>query len=78
MWESPSNTIPLTRDPDLDMALAEGAAVYLTRQGLDHEAIVRCLIDEFELHRMTAHTLAEFAKHDHGQRDFWFVSPRLG
>ncbi|MEX2278710.1 MAG: hypothetical protein WEA76_01335 [Acidimicrobiia bacterium] len=62
MFESPSTTIPLTRDPDLDMALAEGATVYLTRQGLDHEAIVRCLVEEFELDRATAVALADLAK----------------
>jgi hypothetical protein len=54
-----SATIPITRDLDLDMALAEGAALYLTRQGLAHEAIVRCLIEEFELDRVTAELLAE-------------------
>ena len=51
-------TIPITRDPDVDMALAEGAALYLTRQGLDHQAIVRCLIEEFELDQATAEALA--------------------
>jgi len=54
-------TIPITSDPDLDMALAEGAARYLTRQGLDHQAIVRCLVDEFELDRATAEALADLA-----------------
>jgi hypothetical protein len=43
------------------MALAEGAARYLTRQGLDHQAIVRCLVDEFELDRATAEALADLA-----------------
>ncbi|MEX2654945.1 MAG: hypothetical protein WD532_07955 [Acidimicrobiia bacterium] len=64
MFESPSTTIPVTRDPELDMALAEGATVYLTRQGLDHEAIVRCLVEEFEIDRAAAAALADLAKHD--------------
>ncbi len=54
-------TIPFTRDPDLDMALAEGAALYLTRQGLARQAIVRCLADEFELDRATAEMLTSLA-----------------
>ncbi len=57
-------TIPITRDPDLDMELAEGAALYLTRQGLAHQAIVRCLADEFELDRATAETLTDLVKVD--------------
>ena len=54
-----TTTIPLTRDPDLDMALAEGAAMYLNRKGLDHEAIVRCLVAEFDIERATAEALAD-------------------
>lgn len=55
----PTATIPVTRDPGLDMTLAEGAAMYLTRKGLGHEAIVRCLVEEFELDRSTAELLIE-------------------
>jgi hypothetical protein len=56
-----TETIPLTTDPDQDLALAEGAAMYLTRKGLDHEAIVRCLVDEFDLERATAEALADLS-----------------
>jgi hypothetical protein len=59
-----TSTIPNTIDPDLDMALAEGAALYLTRQGLDHRAIVGCLVDEFELDRATAELIAELVEPD--------------
>jgi hypothetical protein len=59
-----TSTIPDTMDPDLDMALAEGAALYLTRQGLDHRAIVGCLVDEFELDRATAELIAELVEPD--------------
>lgn len=58
---TPTATTTIPRDIDPDMALAEGAAQYLTRNGLDHQAIVRCLVEEFELDRATAEALADLA-----------------
>lgn len=55
-------TLPITRDPDLDRAFAEGAALYLRRQGLDHRAIVSCLVDEFDMDKATAAAIADLAK----------------
>ena len=40
-----------------DMAFAVRAALYLERQGLEHSAVVQCLIDEFDLDREAARTL---------------------
>ena len=48
-------------DPADELAFAERAAIYLERQGLDHLAVVRCLIDEFKLDRETAEAVAELA-----------------
>jgi len=53
------STIP--QDPARDMALAKGAARYLERQGLDHAAVVRLLIGEFDLDRETAIALVSTA-----------------
>jgi hypothetical protein len=47
--------------PDHDLAFACRAAVYLDRQGLDEEAIVRCLMDEFDLDKVTAEAVASLA-----------------
>ena len=54
-WSEP------TIDPAEEMAFAERAAVYLDSQGLDHRAVVRCLIEEFELDRETAEAVADLA-----------------
>ena len=62
MWEVPTITELMPRqDRAQDLALAEGAARYLGRQGLEREAVVQCLVDEFELDRETAESLAELA-----------------
>lgn len=55
---TPSRT-PADRSEDL--AFAERAAVYLDKQGLDHRAVVKCLIEEFELDRETAEAVASLA-----------------
>jgi hypothetical protein len=55
---SPSR-IPADRSEDL--AFAGRAALYLDRQGLDHRAVVKCLIEEFELDRETAEAVASLA-----------------
>jgi hypothetical protein len=55
---SPSRT-PADRSEDL--AFAGRAAVYLDKQGLDHRAVVKCLIEEFELDRETAEAVASLA-----------------
>ncbi len=44
-----------------ELAFAERAALYLEKQGLDHEAVVQCLIDELELDLATAEALADLA-----------------
>lgn len=44
-----------------DTAFAERVVVYLERKGLDLEAVIRCLMDEFELDRETATELATLA-----------------
>lgn len=59
------NTKPY-RVPDADqrvadLAFAGRAAIYLEKQGLDEEAVVRCLMDEFDLDRKTAIALAGLA-----------------
>lgn len=48
-------------DGSEDLAFAERAAVYLDKQGLDHRAVVKCLIEEFELDRETAEAVASLA-----------------
>jgi hypothetical protein len=55
---TPSRT-PADRSEDL--AFAGRAAVYLDKQGLDHPAVVKCLIEEFELDRETAEAVASLA-----------------
>ena len=51
--------IPIYRPHDL--AFAERAALYLERHGLDHDAVVRCLVDELELDVDTAEAVASLA-----------------
>ena len=55
---TPSRT---SADRSEDLAFAERAAVYLDKQGLDHGAVVKCLIEEFELDRETAEAVASLA-----------------
>lgn len=52
-----------SRIPDLsaDLAFAGRAAIYLDKQGLDHQAVLQCLIEEFELDRETAEAVASLA-----------------
>jgi hypothetical protein len=47
--------------PAHELAFARRAAVYLDRQGLDEDAIVRCLMDEFDLDKVTAEAVASLA-----------------
>ena len=70
MYANPQNTMLLQStqmtfdvpdDLEREMALAERAAEYLDKQGLDHLAVVRCLIQEFELDIETAEALADLA-----------------
>jgi hypothetical protein len=51
----------VVQEPNQDMAFARRAAVYLDRQGLDEQAIVQCLMDEFELDHATAEAVASLA-----------------
>jgi hypothetical protein len=51
----------VVQEPNQDMAFARRAAVYLDRQGLDEQAIVQCLMDEFELDQTTAEAVASLA-----------------
>lgn len=48
-------------DPTEDLAFAQRAAQYLDKKGLDHLAVVQCLVDEFELDRETAEAVASLA-----------------
>ena len=48
-------------DRSEDLAFAERAALYLDKQGLDHRAVVKCLIEELELDRETAEAVASLA-----------------
>ena len=50
---------PVPTDRRRELELAEQAAVYLATQRLDRRAVVRCLIDEFEVDRATAEALAD-------------------
>jgi len=59
---STTDTLPnILDDPTPDLAFAERAAIYLDKKGLDHLAVVQCLIDEFELDRETAEAVASLA-----------------
>ncbi len=51
--------IPIYRAHKL--AFAERAALYLEKQGLDHKAVVRCLVVELELDVETAEAVASLA-----------------
>lgn len=59
-WDMES-TLEIPIDRAHDLAFAERAALYLEKQGLDHEAVVRCLVDELELDRKTAEAVAALA-----------------
>ena len=59
--ESTQLTLEIPVDEQHDLALAERAALYLEKQGLDHRAVVRCLITEFELDSETAEAVASLA-----------------
>ena len=70
MYANPQNTMLLQStqmtfespdDHERELALAERAAEYLDKQGLDHLAVVRCLVEEFELDVQTAEALADLA-----------------
>jgi hypothetical protein len=51
----------ILEDAIADLAFAGRAAVYLDKKGLNHRAVVQCLIDEFELDRATAEAVASLA-----------------
>ena len=60
----PQSTVPsleIPFDEDHELALAERAALYLEKQGLDHQHVVLCLIKEFELDPETAEAVAALA-----------------
>ena len=61
LLQSTQMTFDIPDDLEREMALAERAAEYLDKQGLDHLAVVRCLIEEFELDNETAEALADLA-----------------
>jgi hypothetical protein len=64
MQEPLQITMPLLEVPVTaadELAFAERAASYLEKQGLDHQAVVQCLIDELELDLETAEALADLA-----------------
>ena len=54
-------TLEIPVDEQHELALAERAALYLEKQGLDHRAIARCLVTEFELDNETAEAVASLA-----------------
>ena len=56
---NPQDKFAFGRNRDLE--LAGRAVTYLERQGLDEEAVIRCLIQEFELDRETAKAVAALA-----------------
>ena len=53
--------VPETNERLADLSFAGRAAIYLEKQGLDSEAVVRCLMTEFDLDRETAEALADLA-----------------
>ncbi len=61
LLESTQMTFEVPPDEEHELALAERAAAYLDKQGLDHLAVVKCLIAEFELDVETAEALADLA-----------------
>ena len=48
-------------DPSRERLLAERAVPYLRRQGLDDQAVIQCLVEEFEIDPETAEALAYYA-----------------
>ncbi len=58
---STSSLWRISADRSEDLAFAERAALYLDKQGLDHRAVVKCLIEELELDRDTAEAVASLA-----------------
>ena len=61
LMQSTQIAFEIPDDEARELALAERAAEYLEKQGLDHLAVVRCLIEEFELDVETAEALADIA-----------------
>lgn len=60
----PSATAPSDQtlpDRSEELAFAGRAALYLDKHGLDHRAVVKCLIEEFDLDRATAEAVASLA-----------------
>jgi hypothetical protein len=55
------STLEIPVDRAEDLAFAERAALYLEKQGLDHQEVVRCLITELELDEETAEAVAALA-----------------
>ena len=55
----PLMEIPATSADEI--AFAERAALYLEKQGLDHQAVVQTLIHELDLDLETAEALADMA-----------------
>ncbi|HUO46131.1 MAG TPA: hypothetical protein VM470_04805 [Acidimicrobiia bacterium] len=51
----------LAPDRVADVEFAERAAIYLDKQGLDANAIVRCLMEELDMDRDTAEAVASLA-----------------
>jgi len=60
-WEMITLRMAAPEMDAVDMEFAERAAIYLDRQGLDADAIVRCLMEELELDRNTAEAVASLA-----------------
>ncbi|MDP9144667.1 MAG: hypothetical protein M3N43_08210 [Actinomycetota bacterium] len=46
---------------ELDLEFAGRAVIYLEKSGLDADEVVDCLMDEFDLDRVTAVELASLA-----------------
>ena len=61
LLQSTQMTFDIPDDQQREMALAERAAAYLDKQGFDHLAVVRCLVEEFELDVETAEAVADLA-----------------
>ena len=59
--DSMESTLEIPVDRADELAFAERAALYLEKQGLNHEAVVRCLVDELELDEETAEAVAALA-----------------
>jgi hypothetical protein len=48
-------------DPSRERLLAERAVPYLKGQGLDDQAVIQCLVEEFEIDLETAEAVAYYA-----------------